>query len=345
MTTLIKHATQSVRLLSPLLVRGPRKRRSSGTQATRRLRDLGRHSPLPWRRNILGIAVGEKSTNSETLDGQFCVKFFVREKLAKSRIPANDMIPETMTLDSIEAEVLTDVEWFPGIPVAHSGDRIRPLRPGASIGHYAGTSGTLGLIVKRRGGTQPLLLSCSHVLALAGRVSPQDAHQNAIEQPADFDADVGPNKVGKLSDLFSRIVAGATNRVDAALAEIDEGQEVSTSIPEIGTPSGLSTLLNNPSRVSGIPLIRYGAATQLQSGILRSVEATFPIRYPVLGDRVAFMQRMALYKTACAPGDSGSAVLDAQTKEVMGLHVAGAGTFGLFTPIQIVFDEFDAELF
>jgi len=345
MKTLIADATQSVRCLSPLLVREPKKARSVATRSTRRQSDLRRAAPLPWRRNILGIAVGEKSSNRETVEGQFCLKFFVREKLAKSRLSSDEIIPEIMAFDSFETEVLTDVECFPGIPVAHSSERVRPLRPGSELGHYIGTKGTLGLIVKRRGTAQPLLLSCSHVLALAGRVDPLDIHMNAIEQPADFDAEVGPNRVGKLSDSFTRIVPGSMNRVDAALAVV-EAQEVSTSIPEIGAPTGVSQLLdNNPSRVSGVAVMRYGAATEFQLGVIRSVEATFPIRYPILGDRVAFLQGMVLYRTTCAPGDSGSAVLDAQNREVMGLHVAGVGNFGLFTPIQVVFDELDVELF
>lgn len=346
MSTLFENAARSVACLSSLLVRGPSKTPSSAKRRTKRQNDLRRASPLPWRRNILGIAVAEKATNHENIEGQFCLKFFVREKLSRSRIRPAEIIPEVMALDSIEAEVLTDVDWFPGIPVAQSSERVRPLRPGAAVGHYLGTKGTLGLIVKQRGAAEPLLLSCSHVLALAGEVDPQDVHENAIEQPADFDAEVGSNRVGKLSQTFSRIIAGSMNRVDAALAEIDEGQEVSIAIPEIGKPAGISQLLKNDlSRVSGIPVIRYGAATELQSGVLQSVEAVFPIRYPVLGDRVAFLQRMALYKTLCAPGDSGSAVLDPQTREVMGLHVAGVGQFGLFTPIQIVLNALDAELF
>lgn len=347
MSTQIRNATQSVRCLSSLLVRAPRKGQYAATRATKRQKDLARHSPLPWRRNILGIAVGEKSTNREPIEGQFCLKFFVREKLAKSRIPAGEMIPEVITLDSIETEVLTDLERFPGIPIAQSDERVRPLRPGSSVGHYlGGTNGTLGLIVKRRGSDRPMILSCSHVLALGGRVDPDDPHENAIEQPADFDTEVGPNRVGRLSDKFTQIRVDAINQADAALAEIDDGLELSRSIPEIGEPKGVSQLFEEGvTRLSGVVVSRHGVKTGFQTGSLLSIEATFPILYRVLGDRVAFFERLVLYKTICAPGDSGAAVLDSQTKEVMGLHVAGTGDFGMFTPIQIVLDAVDADLF
>ena len=83
----------------------------------------------------------------------------------------------------------------------------------------------------------------------------------------------------------------------------------------------------------------------MQSGILEAVRATFPVRVSILGNQVAIFQNVALYRTFCWVGDSGAAVLNAQTKEVVDLHFGGVDGYGLFTRIEAIFEAFDLEKF
>ncbi len=343
MTTSLKNASLASEVLMPLLLQKPGEDDHITSRSKKRRKDLSQVTSWHWRSNIIGFAVGEKYANRQPVQGQLCLKFFVREKLAKSRLKPSERIPPQLRLESVEDEIVTDVEPFPGTPVAHGGQRIRPLRPGASIGHFLGTSGTIGLIVKQVNSDKPLLLSCSHILARGGLAQSGDP----IEQPADFDRAVGPNsRVGRLTPFFSRIVPGGLNTIDAALAEIDPGQMVDPSILDIGRPQGVHRL--SPSmlaNMSGVPLLRSGDATGRQSGTLVGVRASFPILMPVLGDRIAVFRELAVYRTISSPGDSGSVVLDGRTGGVLGMHVAGVGDFGLFTPIQAIFNEFSIDLF
>ncbi len=337
----LKAASLAAEALTPLLLQKTGEEEPVTSHSKKRRKDIERIASWHWRSNIIGFAVGEKYANRQPVAGQFCLKFFVREKLAKSRLKSYEKIPPKLSFDSLEEEVLTDIEPFPGTPVAQSGLQFRPLRPGSSIGHFLGTSGTIGLIVRLINDNRPLLLSCSHVLARAGMAQSGDP----VEQPADFDRAPGINRVGRLV-AFSRIVPGSLNTVDAAIAELDNNQIADPAILDLGRPRGVQRM--SPAalaRMAGIPLLRSGDATGRQSGSLLGVHATFPIRIPVLGDRIAVFRDLAVYRTVCGPGDIGAAVLDGRTGGILGLHIAGTGGFGFFTPIETVFNELGIELF
>lgn len=337
-------AYRTTERLAPLFLGGMGgKGRVSSQLSQAHQRDLARAEHWSWRSNILAIGVGEKSTDRQPVTGELCLKFFVREKLAKTRLRSAERIPAKLKLSSIRNALMTDIEEFPGMLATHSNEIFRPVRPGASIGHFRGSSGSVGLIVRRIGTAQPLLLSCSHVLALAGRAQAGDP----IEQPADRDQVIGPNRVGMLTPWFTRITPGNfINDVDAALATLDPGQAASASILDIGNPSGVSNLLPNAlSTLSTIHLQRSGAATGKQSGFITAVQALAPIRISVLGDRVATFRQLVIYRTRCSPGDSGAAVIDARNNTVVGIHVAGNGDIGAFIPIQPVLNSLGAELF
>jgi hypothetical protein len=181
------------------------------------------------------------------------------------------------------------------------------------------------------------------VAAICGYGQPGDP----VEQPADPDGAVGPNKVGTLSHWFSSLRTDEINTVDAALVELDEGIETDNKIREVGAPNGSWQL--NPdqlSQLSGLALIRSGAGTGKQGGTLESVKGFLRIRVPQLNDAVVRLGPVAIYRTACAAGDSGAAVLEASGQRVVGLHVGGwpDQDRGIFTPIQLVFDSLGIEL-
>lgn len=296
---------------------------------------------LPWQTNVLGIAVSEKTTEHKRCKGELCLKFYVRKKLAPSRVSAKELIPAVLPLESVGAEVVTDIEECSYTPVLHAA-RFRPLRPGSSIGNFHGMGrGTLGLIVRKIGDTAPLLLSCSHVLGLGGF----GARNDPVEQPGDFDINTLQNAVGRVLE-FTDLDPGVINEVDAGLVELDVGQEVDPALLGLNRPSGIEDFtIDDLAQMSGMPLLRSGATTDLQPGTLRSVHASFNLRFEDLNTVLTY-SNLAVYITNAEGGDSGAAVINGDTNNVVGLHIGGdGGSQGFFTPIRTVFDRLKIELF
>jgi hypothetical protein len=106
------------------------------------------------------------------------------------------------------------VDWSP----AGLQERVRPLRPGASIGHPDVTAGTLGGFVRRPGTDGLLALSNNHVLAHSNAATEGDP----ALQPGVADGGTVADRIGALT-AFVRLAAGPGNLVDAAVAALDSG--------------------------------------------------------------------------------------------------------------------------
>lgn len=312
----------------------------SGKNAAAMRRDRKHTRGWGWRENIVGLGVGVKRTGGKQVKGQECVTLFVRRKLPKSRLLEHEHIPEWLQLESGRGGVLTDVIPLGSRPVAHA-DRIRPLQPGVEIGHSRGGRGTLGPIVRRIGRDEKLALSCSHVLALAGRLF--DGILD-IEQPVTDGSDNTNDLVGTLLDGFSVLKSGpsASNRDDVAIATLTAAAD-SLLLVTGQAPLTASTLTHFPV---GTRTRLHGAVTENAPGRVLAHGATFTIgEMPFVNGEVPFTGLIA-YETRCARGDSGAAVMEDGTQEVLGIHTAGIAEerFGLFQPIGPIFERLGLEL-
>lgn len=332
--------SRAVERLTPLLFPPARRRRVVRDLSKAHKQDLRSTASLPWQTNVLGIAVSEKTTEYKRCAGELCLKFYVRKKLARSRLNSKELIPSVMQLESVGAKVVTDVEQYPYTPILHNG-RFRPLRPGSSIGNFRGiTRGTLGLIVRKVGDPTPLLLSCSHVLGLGGLGENGDT----VEQPGDFDVSTLQNAVGRVLE-FTFLDPNFINEVDAGLVELNAGQQTDPAILGMNRPSGIDEVtIADLAQMSGLPLLRSGASTDLQPGTLEGVKASFRLFFEAINATFTY-SNLAVYRTDAAGGDSGAAVINGDTNNVIGLHIGGAGPLGFFTPIRTVFDQLNIELY
>lgn len=295
-----------------------------------------------WYENILGIGVGEKQVKGQRIVGRASVTFFVRRKLAGSRLLDEEKIPETLLLESIGQQVTTDLIRVVSAPMAHAspGARIRPIQPGIGIGHWRGVCGSLGLLVRKKGNSDPLALGCSHILARSGDASTGDP----IEQPFTGAPDTASDRIGALSGDFSSISGASTvNTEDMALATIDVSwipQMVDTGIM-IDSYSPLGA----PNFQVGTPTVRNGVGTQSQTGQVSTYRSTWTINdFPFVG--TATFAGLVSYTTVCGLGDSGAAVLMDGTTQVLGIHIAGSSEsgLGLFYPIGPILEGHDLEL-
>lgn len=295
--------------------------------------------------NVVGVAVGPKLAGGVPDGDDPCLRFFVRRKLPMSRVPEEAQVPSRVHFDSVEGEFLSDLEELPEGFTAHSFQRMRPVRPGAAIAHFRGDPGTAGVLVMRlRTATAdpnlpgswegPFFLTCAHVALPFGA---QGGDQ--IEQPPDFDGEVGPNVIGALSPHSSPIRFDAVNEVDAALIRVTQMAQIDRAVLGIGAPSGLSSL--NPASLANaaaIPLVRSGFATGPgQPGRIIGFKARFPVRFPSYGNRGALFRNVVVYRTHATGGDSGAPVLDSRNKALLGVHFAGSGQFGLMIMARTIF--------
>jgi len=288
--------------------------------------------------NVFGFGVGPKITDGEPQPSEFCLVFFVRKKLPKSRLRHRVEIPKHLFLNTAEQKIRTDVQEWGGPPIAHGS-----LSAGASIGDVSGNSGTLTLVVQDSSTSMPALLGCSHVLALCGNGKVGDE----VESPADPSADPGPNVVGHLLRYTRIDPASSSNAVDAALATPVDGIQLSNDIPGIGTPIGIRDLtLEGDSVINRVNVQMAGVASKRQSGTIRNLHVSTRITYSQLwGDPSVRFVDLVQYDALSEEGDSGAAVLDGAL-QVVGMHIAGTqnGSASLFTHIQYVFDSMQVSL-
>ena len=322
------HARDTAFSLNRLLRRNVRPREGEKTSDLKHDRELVRK--IMSDPNILGFAVGPKKSGRRGKTSDFCLVFFVRRKLRGSQLRNSIPIPKHLFLRTLGRRVMTDVQEWGGMPVAHS-----TTRAGTSICGQDGESGTTTLIVTDNETGNPAILSCSHVIAACGRGHVGDD----VELPARGASGPGSRVVGKLR-LFTFIDDSNDNLVDAAVADPVDGVKLSNNIPQIGTPVGIRDLLLEDEDAHRIDVRRFGAKTGLQTGTITNLHLSARIVYPQLGGTTAFFTDMANYDAPSQGGDSGAPVVDTSDEpHVVGMHLAGLpnGT-SLFMHITNVFD-------
>jgi hypothetical protein len=223
--------------------------------------------------------------------------------------------------------------------------RVRPLHRGLSIAHRDVTAGTLGAFVARRDDPRPLVLSNSHVLAMAGTGSVGDP----VYQPGPADGGGEDDRVGSLlSDV--PFAEDAPNLVDAALAALDEGVEVDLSAgdgPLAGIWAGNATdLLDGVQKVGRTTGVTTGRVTAFE------VDAV-PVGFGE--DRVLTFDDQLEIEGIDGPfsagGDSGSVICSLRTRLAAALLFAGSTTGGpggtgltYANPLPTVLELLDVEL-
>lgn len=275
--------------------------------------------------NILGVGISEKVSGGKKT-GELCVCFYVEKKLPPAKVRARHMVPPVLAGTGRRA-VYTDVKAVGRLRPQVNKER-SPIESGFSAGHFNVTAGTVGAIVKKKGGSSRYLLSNSHVLADSGRGKKGDP----ILYPGKADGGKRPaDQIAKL-DSFVPFTKGGSfvNLVDAALAQIlpDRTSDVSYNLPGTKTPLGTITPKRN------MMVTKRGRTTGTTSGRIVDTDFRFVLPYPGVGP-VGYT-RQVLCERYTDGGDSGSLVIDKATGKVVGLHFAGANGGSVFSPIAEV---------
>ena len=299
--------------------------------------------------NVVAIGVGLKiAGNVQT--NEPCVVVSVVKKLPIIQLSESSLIPKI--LGGVKTDVIETGKIF---ALQDPTQKMRPARPGVSIGHYQITAGTLGCLVQRNG--QVYILSNNHVLANsnAGQLG------DAVLQPGPHDGGTSADKIGTLEQFIPVALEGRSspgcsplsflmrlfgksaraminepgnNTVDCAIAKPLSDDLVNPDILHIGIPTGvgIATL--------GTPVQKSGRTTGYTADQITQIDVTVTVDY---GGPTATFKNQLMAGAMSKGGDSGSVVLD-MNKQVVGLLFAGSNTTTIMNPIQFVLDALQVQL-
>jgi hypothetical protein len=282
--------------------------------------------------NVVGVGVGWKLVQGRRTDKP-SLRFYVDRKVPKGSIPKDSLIPPVF--EGVATDVVQTGRFsVHPATIAQVRSRMRPARPGCSVGfRYEGAAaskvmaGTFGAVVDFEGRT--CILSNNHVLADENRLAPG----KPIFQPGLLDGgDPAKDQIATLT-RFLPLVPG-NNTVDAAIAAADDPNDVSPIVlPSVGRLASGDPI---PARVE-MSVEKVGRTTAYTTGKVTDVTATMKVSYD-MGELVFVDQILVSGVTApfSARGDSGSLVVDMQSKQPTGLLFAGAGMYTLANPLQEV---------
>ncbi|MDA2805058.1 chymotrypsin family serine protease [Nocardiopsis suaedae] len=218
----------------------------------------------------------------------------------------------------------------------------RPLVPGCSVGHPDVTAGTLGAFVEVDGVVHAL--SNNHVLGNTGeaRVGDRALQPGAADRGRDPD-----DRFGELVAM-SDLKRDRPNRVDAAIARIDDGVEHDPARYPGGPVTGAAA---EPGGATAVE--KCGRTTGHTRGRITAFEVD-GLRISFPGGELVFDDQLEVSGDAgrfSAGGDSGSLIWAREGREAVGLLFAGSSFGGpdgtgltYANPIGLVLEAFGARL-
>lgn len=321
------------------------------------------------RRNVVACGVGFKIKGEK----QTCIPGIivsVTHKEPPHTLSPGDLIPQAIQ------NIVTDVIETGEIEACNLDRRlaIRPARPGTSIGHCEGTTGTFGCVVQR--GNQRFILGNNHVLAnlnearlgdpiLQPGTSDGGTSQHAIGQLATYvpirfmeessaiDVSASPYamglqdvpywlqwlrdilKIGHSSVASTPFVPLQVNQVDAALVAPLDNVLLDPNIIDVGGPP-LGIVVPR----LGMRVVKSGRTTGITEAQIVQIDVTVNVKY---GTRMARFAHQIMTTPFSQQGDSGSLVLDFERRAV-GLLFSGSPQITVLNPIASVLSALDAEL-
>lgn len=319
------------------------------------------------RRNVVACGVGFKIKGVQQT-GIPSIVFSVTHKEPPERLSSSDLIPKTIQNVATDVIETGEIEAL-GLNRLLA---LRPVRPGTSIGHKDGTTGTLACVVRR--GDQYFILSNNHIVARLNEAKLGDS----ILQPGAADGGTHIDEIGRLA-MYAPIrfldkmpIMEATASAQSAEAQGCSGwlrllldalgrpriaSSASDGLPDnhvdaaLVTPLGNILLDPNIIDIGGPPLgtvepqlgmrvVKSGRTTGLTEARIVQIDVTVNVKY---GDRMARFTNQIMTTPFSQPGDSGSLVLDFERRAV-GLLFSGSPQITVINPIKPILSTFDVEL-
>jgi hypothetical protein len=262
----------------------------------------------------VGVGVSRKTVKG-VVRNTLAITVYVQKKLDASVVAPSQRVDRDVFLLA-DVEVPSDIDvkeygkikalsqWGVGglVDAVSRVGRYRPVKTGASEGHYRITAGT-GSVLVRDSENRILRLSNNHVYADENEGDLGDP----VYQPGPHDGGQPSDRVGTLAKFQPISFGVLPNKVDAALRTLDaeEFQEV------IGLNAG-PTLVDEA--VIGMRVVKSGRTTEVTRGEVADVNATLVVGYS--GGKQAIFEDQIIVESSGAfsrGGDSGSAVFSDMT--------------------------------
>lgn len=318
--------------------------------------------------NVVGVGRGYKMRRGLRTSEE-CVVVLVKRKLPQSVLSAQEVVPHAVHGVPTDVVEVGELRFF-----AERRGRVRPARPGVSIGHGKITAGTFGAVVWDRKTGEPFILSNNHVLANAtsgrdGRAKQGDpilqpgvVDGGTVEhdQIAVLDRFVPIQMFGRVPpclasrsveramnnwlrltgaparvEMMTRSVLGRANIVDVALARPLNPRLIDPDILGLGYVRGTT----DPRLEMSVK--KSGRTTGVTEGEITVVDATVTVVYA--GDTTATFKDQFLTGPMADGGDSGSLLVDDEMRAV-GLLFAGSDKSTIYNRIANVLGALDVSL-
>jgi hypothetical protein len=283
--------------------------------------------------NVVGVGIGRRMMDgapSET----YTIVFLVEHKVIESAIPAGQRLPSSV--GGIPTAVIETGRFRQH--QSNTRSRIRPLRPGCSIGVMLGgdllMAGTLGAVLRRDGVLG--LLSNNHVFANENRLP----LGSRIIQPGSLDGGISKSDTVAHLTYFVPLDFSVPNQVDCAFAELaDHDQTNPAPLPKVGTLRSAVPA----SAENGMAVEKVGRTSAYTRGTILAETADVRVEYDT--GEIVFEDQILIDGGVVAfsqPGDSGALVVAVETKQPVGLIIAGAGRRSIANPIAEVLARLNA---
>ncbi|NLM97937.1 MAG: hypothetical protein GX175_10095 [Halanaerobiaceae bacterium] len=297
------------------------------------------------KKNVIGVGFGYKERKGRTTEEEALI-VLVKKKVPVSKISKKEIIPQRVQ------EYKTDVIEI-GEVVFHQDrtKKLRPARPGVSIGHYKVSAGTFGAVVRDKKTGTPLILSNNHVLAnISNGIDNRARKGDPILQPGTYDDGRTPGdiigylerfvpihssegrpdcgvaiSIEKAVNFFLHLFRnnynfrlfkdGETNLVDCAVAKTAGDGLIASKMIEIGDVLGVTEPEIN------MEVKKSGRSSGLTKGRIVAIEATLTVNMNETD--TAVFEDQFITTPLSKPGDSGSLILDMNNNAV-GLLFAGS---------------------
>ena len=271
--------------------------------------------------NVFGCAVGQRTVAGRKT-GEVSLVVFVERKLPIESLRSEEILPREVLTQN--GTVLVDVveRAMPRFGVDNG--QYRPLEGGCQISAVAnGGSGTLGAVMYDRTDAEVVLLTCNHVLTVAGQRTFIPANTGVSQPPG---MPVGNTKrivpwfMPPLGDFGATFEA----RVDAGIVAID---------PTIDARFRVISLGKHPfvplPPYEGLEVNKRGFVTEVTTGTIKEIDLTVVItdfngqRIRIGGVGSGFSVQSPKDQLFFQRGDSGSLVVDTDGGAARGLMFAG----------------------
>ncbi|MBA3356401.1 MAG: hypothetical protein H0U18_10815 [Pyrinomonadaceae bacterium] len=290
--------------------------------------------------NLVGVGIGEQISGGKHT-GVMAVKFLVRIKYPDNQISDSDRLPREVNGYPVDVEQVGTFRRFmppssgaaPAMTMPDPRKKIRPAQPGCSIGFKDPNNqfimaGTFGALVSK--GTKRFILSNNHVIADENNLP----LGSSIFQPGFLDAGNPPNNgpIAKLTKFIPLVPGTVTNKVDGAIAELNNKNLATNSVLFIGPPKGKTA--------GEIDMVvhKFGRTTGFTVGRITSVETDVSVQYDA--GIVNFQDQIIIVGLGAQPfsasGDSGSLILERSTNKAVALLFAGSSTHTIANHIKDV---------